>query len=251
MATTKWKQLVSQTLRELGGEASLKQITAKLEKNPSRPKTPTWDATIRRVVRQYNIFEPFKTAKGEAGYRLIELPTPPELSSDGHDPHGEQQGMLLELGKLCGYETFTNSTDKTIRKFRGESLASFATVRNDSDDLLALPLKKMSNTDVMWMAEDSEGLYPRYAFEVENSTKVKNGLLRLLKIPERFHTELFVIGPGEEEAKLFGRYLQDTPFRQHAERFHFFRYTDVESFYKSGISFNKNRQTWSINFATG
>jgi hypothetical protein len=116
--------------------------------------------------------------------------------------------------------------------------------------LLALPLKKMSNTDVMWMAEDSEGLYPRYAFEVENSTKVKNGLLRLLKIPDRFHTELFVIGPGDEEAELFGRYLRDTPFRQHAERFHFFRYADVEDFYKTGTNFNKTREAWNIDLAT-
>jgi hypothetical protein len=250
MPATTWKQLVSQTLRELGGEASLKEITAKLEKNPNRPNTPTWNATIRRVVRQYNIFEPFKTAKGEASYRLIELPSLSEAPLDKGDPHGEQQGMLLELGRLCGYETFTNATDKTIRTFRGESLANFATVRNDSDALLALPLKKMSNTDVMWMAEDSEGLYPRYAFEVENSTKVKDGLLRLLKIPERFRTELFVIGAGDEEQKLFGKYLQDAPFRQYSKRFHFFRYTAVEEFYQTGTNFSKTRQAWNIELAS-
>jgi hypothetical protein len=146
---TTWKQLVADALQELGGEASLKEITAKLEKHPERPQTATWNATIRRVVRQYNIFEPFKTEKGEAGYRLIELPTPAPLANGNDDPHGEQQGMLLELGKLCGYETFTNATDKTIRQFRGESLARFATVRNNSDGLLALPLDKMRNTDVM------------------------------------------------------------------------------------------------------
>ena len=99
------------------------------------------------------------------------------------DLHGEQQGMLLQLGALCGYETFTNSTDKVIRRFQGEPISKLATVRNDADDLLALPLEKMRNTDVMWMAEDSEGLYPKYAFEVEHSTKVKSGLLRLLRIP--------------------------------------------------------------------
>jgi len=110
-----WKQLVADALQELGGEASLKEITAKLEKNPERPQTATWNATIRRVIRQYNIFQPFKTAKGEAGYRLVELPTPSALPVSKEDPHGEQQGMLLQLGKLCGYETFTNATDKTIR----------------------------------------------------------------------------------------------------------------------------------------
>ncbi|HAO80463.1 MAG TPA: hypothetical protein DCQ92_16140, partial [Verrucomicrobia subdivision 3 bacterium] len=88
--------------------------------------------------------------------------------------------------------------------------------------------------------------YPCYAFEVEHSTKVKDGLLRLLKIPERFHTELYIVGPGEEEAGLFRRYLQDSPFRQHANRFHFFQYSDVNNFYESGVSFDRHVKHWKI-----
>ena len=244
-----WKQLVADTLHELGDEASLKDITTKLAKNPHRPDTATWPATIRRVVRQYNIFEPVKTASGLAGCRLVQLPIQTVPLSSKEDPHGEQQGMLLELGRLCGYETYTNATDKTIRRFCGKPLAGFATIRNDTDDLLALPLKKMRETDVMWMAEDSEGLYPQYAFEIEHTTKVKNGLLRLLKIPERFRTQLFVIGPGEEEAGLFERYLQDSPFRQHAHRFHFFSYSDVADFYQSKTVSDRIAKRWGIQAA--
>ncbi|MDD5140189.1 MAG: hypothetical protein PHY43_08035 [Verrucomicrobiales bacterium] len=245
-----WKQLVADALQNLGGEASLKDITAKLEKDPHRPETATWQATIRRVVRQYSIFQSVKTQQGLAGYRLVQMPKPNPSAQSKSDPHGEQQGMLLQLGALCGYETFTNSTDKTIRKFQGEPISSFATVRNDADDLLALPLEKMRNTDVMWMASDSEGLYPRYAFEIEHSTKVKSGLLRLLKIPERFPTKLFVIGPGDEEADLFSRYLRESPFRQHAHRFRFYHYKEVSDFYKSGINFDKHRKNWEIQFAS-
>jgi len=158
--------------------------------------------------------------------------------------------MLLQLGALCGYETFTNSTDKVIRRFQGEPISKLATVRNDADDLLALPLEKMRNTDVMWMAEDSEGLYPKYAFEVEHSTKVKSGLLRLLRIPDRFRAELYVIGPDDEEAELFARYMRESPFRQHASRFHFFRYADVKTFYESGLGFDKCRCEWGITLAS-
>jgi hypothetical protein len=99
------------------------------------------------------------------------------------------------------------------------------------------------------MAGDSEGLYPQYAFEVENSTKVKDGLLRLLKIPERFHTELYVVGAGQEEAGLFQRYLQHSPFRQHAQRFHFFNYSDVAAFYQSGVTFDQSVKRWKIRVA--
>jgi len=98
----------------------------------------------------------------------------------------------------------------------------------------------------MWMMEDSEGLYPRYAFEVENSTKVRSGLLRLLRIPERFHTELYIIGPSDEESDLFASYMSESPFRQHAGRFHFFRYEAVKAFYESGLSFDQHRREWRI-----
>jgi len=243
-----WKQLVADALQELGGEASLKEITAKLKNNPLRPQTATWNATIRRVVRQYKIFEPIKTGNGLAGYRLV---NPPELKPEkpeSTDSHGEQQGMLLQLGRLCGYETFTNSTDKTIRQFHGEPISKYATIRNDDEALSALPLPKIRTADVIWMAEDDLGLYPRYAFEIENSTKVRSGLLRLLKIPERFHTALFIIGPGDEEEKLFARYLNESPFRQHAERFQFYRYNDVAAFYGCGFEFQNYRQHWGIDF---
>ena len=233
-------------------------------------------------------------AGGFAGYRLVTL-EPPETKSGTakEDPHGEQQGMLLRLGTLCGYETFTNETDKTIRKFGGQPIAKFATIRNDAEALKALPLKKMRQTDVMWMAEDSEGLYPKYAFEVENSTGVKNGLLRLLRIqgqfmkgrgrprprliylrtgnnrgrgrprpglfalhelallriPDRFGARLYIVAPGDEEAKLFNRYIAETPFRDHAQRFQFHFYNEVKNFYESGTLFDTHRKIWSVQFA--
>jgi hypothetical protein len=243
----KWKQLVADALQALGGEASLKEITATLKDNPLRPKTATWNATIRRVVRQYKIFEPTKIGNSAAGYRLVKAPELKLPKSEGtDDPHGEQQGMLLQLGKFCAYETFTNSTDKTIRQFHGEPISRFATIRNDEGALSALPLPKIRTADVIWMAEDDEGLYPRYAFEIENSTKVRSGLLRLLKIPERFHTRLFIIGSGDEEEKLFARYLNESPFRQHAHRFQFYRYNDVEAFYDCGLEFQNHIKGWRI-----
>src|SRR5260370_39013876 len=104
--TFTWKQLVANVLHDLGGEASLKDITARLKHNPHRPETATWQATIRRVVRQYSIFEPFTTAKGLAGYRLVHIPPQPGvIVGEEEDPHWEQQGIVLELGSLCGYGT--------------------------------------------------------------------------------------------------------------------------------------------------
>jgi hypothetical protein len=244
-----WKELVAETLQKLGGEASLRDITEILKDNPRRPQTPTWNATIRRVVRQYKIFEPVKV-DGLAGYRLVDLPeADPKAFHKKEDAHGEQQAMLLKLGTICGYETFTNSADKTIRQYGGEPISKFATIRNDTASLSALPMEKMKTTDVMWMTEDSEGLYPRYVFEVENSTGVKSGLVRLLKVPERYNARLFIIGPSPKEAELFRRYMSDSPFRRYADRIRFHFFHEVLAFYQAGTAFDYHRETWAIGFA--
>jgi len=237
-----WKQLVAESLASLGGEAPLSALIEALHVHPLRPRTATWQATVRRVVRQYKVFEPFKTKGGRAAYRLLQESQVPETGSVPFaDAHGEVQGMLLQIGRICGYETFTNTTDRVTRRLQGESIAQFATVRNDAQSLRGLPLERIRTIDVMWMAEDAEGLYPKIAFEVEESTKVKNGLIRLLRIPQRYHTLLYVIGKGQQEFGLFSRYIQDSPFREHSNRLCFRYYTDVKSFFSSGVEFAKNR----------
>jgi hypothetical protein len=57
-----WEDVVRNALSELGGQGHLSEINEIVERNP-KAKTkiannPTWQATIRRVVRQYKIFEP-------------------------------------------------------------------------------------------------------------------------------------------------------------------------------------------------
>jgi len=244
---TTWKHIVAQVLANLGGEATLKAITAGVRDHPLRPDTPTWQATIRRVVRQYKVFEPFKTHDGLAAYRLVPVPEPRLATpNESDDPHGEQQGMLLQLGQVFGYETFTNSTDKTIRKMGGAPISAFATIRNDAESLQGLPVARIRDSDVIWMAEDVEGLYPRYAFEVEESTRVKSGLLRLLKIPQRYRALLYVIGRGDKEASLFERYMRDAPFHQYADRIQFRQYGEVSRLYQSAMDMDCKAKEFGI-----
>lgn len=232
-------------VRRCGGQASLREIEAGLEDHPGNPKTRTWKATIRRVVRQYKIFEPVGTRTGV--YRLVWQPEADKLLRINQpDPHAEQQGMLLALGARLGYETFVNKTDRTMRRVEGVSLADFATVRNDQEALASLQLKRVRNLDVLWLKSDQVGLYPAHAFEVEHSTRVRSGLERLLKIPERYGAGLHIVGPGEEERQLFDQFLGETPFRQHAQRFHFHFYEDVAGFSRTSERFVAARTVWGV-----
>lgn len=248
--TPTWKDVVADALRELGGEAHLSQINAKVKDHPKTKTNPTWKDTIRRVVRQYKIFEPVPPERSGV-YRLVEasLPAPQAQNLDSPDArinHGTAQGMLVVLGNIYGYETFVPTHDQTTRDFQGQKIGELITVKDCTEVFKGPNLSKIREIDVIWFDEDDYGLYPTYAFEVEHTTKVKDGLDRLLKIPLRFGTDLFVIAPSEDEQSLFNHYLAQTPFRDHKERFRFRLYDQLERIYNLAIQHALERETFGV-----
>lgn len=232
-----WKDLVAEALSELGGEGHLSEINSLLEGHPKTLTNPTWQATIRRVVRQYSLFEPVTDSKG--CYRLTP-PLPPalqeaEVSTD--DPeigHAEAQGMLVRLGQLYGFDTYVPKTDQTIREFQGQPLRELVTVKDCSDIFRGPNAKANALVDVLWFTDDHEGLYPAFAFEVEHTTDVKNGMLRLAGLPHRYTVPLYIVG-SERERTRFERFITIDPFRQFAHRLRFQAYEALETLYNTAV----------------
>lgn len=236
-STETWKDVVRQALEELGGEGHLKQINQKLKSHPKTKTNPTWRDTIRRVVRQYSIFEPVPPERS-GRYRLVqEVPVeaePQSIGEAGSFNHEVVQGMLLALGRLYGYETFAPASDRKNKEFQGQRLADFATV-TDCSEFCGRALRRVSQIDAIWLNEDNEGPYPVYAFEVEHTTKVRSGMDRLVEIPDRYKASLFVIAPGEDERQLFDRFVVQNKFRRFRERMHFREYGQLDSLYNAAV----------------
>ena len=76
-----WKEVVAEALAELGGEAHLSQIYDQVQGHAKTATNPTWQDTIRRVVRQYRVFEPVPPNRSGI-YKLVDLETPPPQSQD-------------------------------------------------------------------------------------------------------------------------------------------------------------------------
>jgi hypothetical protein len=245
-----WKDVVRNALLELGGQGHLSEINKIAEGNP-KIKTkiannPTWQATIRRVVRQYKIFGPL----GKGIYKLMEEVTlkgePQEFTKEPEIDHGIAQGMLVTLGKIYGYETYAPPHDQTVRNFQGKPLKDFVSVSDCTDIFRGPNLAKIREIDTLWFDEDDYGLFPVYAFEVEETTRVKSGLDRLLKIPRRFPTQFFIIGPSTKEKNLFNQYINQTPFREFRDRFMFKLYKELEELYNSALVHNERREQFRI-----
>ncbi len=243
-----WKQVVADALRELGGEGHLSEINEIVEGHPKTATNPTWRDTIRRVVRQYRIFSPVPP-KRSGVYRLVEteLPAPQGEKLDSPEPtinHGIAQGMLVGLGNLYGYETFVPKTDQTTREFQGKRLGGLVSAPDYMPD--GPNARDIRQINTLWLQEDPKGLYPVYGFEVEHTTRIKDGLARLLKIPGRCNAEMFVLGPSHEQKELFERRLNEEPFWTHRHRFRFRLYSELEGLYNAVVQHVERRDEFGV-----
>jgi len=150
------------------------------------------------------------------------------------------------LGRIYGYETYAPPHAQTVRNFQGKPLRDFVSVSDCTNIFRGPNLSKIREIDTLWFDEDDYGLFPIYAFEVEETTRVKSGLDRLLKIPRRFPARFFVIGPTTKEKDLFNQYINQTPFRDFKDRFLFRLYKDVKELYNSALIHSDQREKFGI-----
>lgn len=248
-----WKDVVRNALLELGGQGHLSEINRIVECHPKTKTNPTWRDTIRRVIRQYKIFEPIPPQRSGI-YKVVEdvliRPESQDFTKEPEVDHGIAQGMLIVLGKIYGYETYAPARDQTTRYFQEKQLKDFVSISDCTDIFKGPNVSKIREIDVLWFNEDDYGLFPVYAFEIEETTGVKSGLDRLLKIPQRFrgwkNFKSFIIAPTEKEKGLFAKYVNQTPFRDFKDEFVFRFYNELESLYNSALIHSEQRQQFGI-----
>jgi hypothetical protein len=248
-ADTTWKDVVRDALAKLGGQGHLDDINRLVKNHPKTRTNPTWKETIRRVVRQYAIFQPLPPNRSGV-YRLVEQPgvdaEPESLRDNSPVDHGTAQGMLLTLGRMYGYETFAPATDRTSRSFQGKSLADFSTVTDCAEFCGRNSLPRVRQIDAMWLAEDNDGVYPVYAFEVEHTTGVRSGMDRLVELPERYAARLFVVAPGGDERSTFDGLIKLNKFRKFRERMRFRDYAELDALYNSAVKHEENSKAFGV-----
>lgn len=246
-----WKDVVRDALVKLGGKGHLRDINRLVKNHPKTKTNPTWKFTIRRVVREYAIFEPVAPERSGI-YRLVEQPAikvePESLTGKDSLDHSTAQGMLLTLGRMYGYETFAPATDRTSRLFQGKTLADFATVTDCAEFCGKSSLARVRQIDAIWLSEDNDGVYPVYAFEVEHTTGVRSGMDRLVELPERYAAKLFVVAPGENERSTFDGLIKLNKFRKFRERISFRDYSQLDALYNSAVQHEENSKTFGISY---
>jgi hypothetical protein len=118
--------------------------------------------------------------------------------------HAEAELLLLKVGRMLGYDTYSPDAGKAAF---GENLEDWITLKELPTRFLGahmIPLVKQ--IDVIWFIDE----VPKVAIEVEHTTKFEAGFQRLLQL-QPLSTALLIVS-GEANKYLFDKYIKTDPY---------------------------------------
>jgi len=155
--------------------------------------------------------------------------------------HYDLQAKLVLIGSYLGFRTYVAEPDKGKETIFGKTLGELCSESNVPEGSIpALSKDTIKYVDVIWF--DEEG-YPTHAFEVEHTTDITKGLLRLYQI-HKLKIKMFIIS---EQKDKFDREIQKSPFVKIKEEFLFKNYDELDEFFESVKSFTKIQQKFLSN----
>lgn len=159
-------------------------------------------------------------------------PRRPEIDSAEID-HWDAMGLLLELGNLLGYDTYTSDPSKECRVL-GKALGEIARVRQLPAFTYERHLDTVRNIDTIWFSEE----FPSHCFEVEHTTGVTSGLLRLYQIRNFTKAKFFIVSPADIVSRYRSQIAKD-PFYSIRHRYNFRTYDELILFYEEAKRYHR------------
>lgn len=163
----------------------------------------------------------------------IEIPVDAELT------HTDVQAKLLLIGSYLNYRTYTPDKSKFSQIYKNK-LGDICTEQEILEGSIpALSIETVKLIDVIWF--DDEG-YPTHAFEVEHTTDVTKGLLRLYQT-HKLRIKMFIISNQKDK---FQTEVSKMPFVKIKNEFIFKNYDELEAFFESVKKFKEMKENFSI-----
>ncbi len=142
------------------------------------------------------------------------------------DLHTEMQHHILTIGDAIGYDVIAAVNDKS-KSFRGKnlsflSLAQFPALAVDKDTYKTITL-----IDALWFEKDSDKI--TCAFEVEKSTSIYSGILRLTDLYYSFPDNmpsLYLIIPDKREKEVVLQ-LQRPAIKNSGIKIHYILFSEL------------------------
>lgn len=230
---TTFSEAIEQVMLHNGYYASLKLIYKKFERyRKFSGLTPL--KTIQERVQRDKRF----TRIGLGVYALTEhldkLPqiiTPKTTVEKKDQRHVAVQGMIIEIGNMKGFDTYTPDKSKV---FSNKELGNIATMREFPLFTYDKIIQSVKFIDVAWF--NTRG-FPEKIFEVEDSTDFRGSLVKFAELQD-FNTSFNLVASIERKTK-YDREVSKTAFSNIIDRCHFINYSDIEEYYNASLDYHK------------
>ena len=220
-------------LEKLGGQATLADLyreTMKVEGAKWETKTPF--ASIRRIVQQRR--EIFKVRPGLWALKSYQkklglVENADKDRSQVEQNHAYYQGILLSIGNLRGYKTFSPNQDKN-KFFVNKPLKEIRGLQNIPKFSYDGIVQRCSTVDVIWF---NNRLLPSSLFEVEHSTDFQNSLIKFSDLQD-FCTRMIIV-TDDNRKQDFLQKIQRSVFKEISKRVDFLGYESLVKQYEMDL----------------
>lgn len=253
-----WEDAIVKTIEKCGGSATLKELYELVPKIRKVSINLDTAHIIRAYLRRMTRVSGKLKRIGLGTYALPEIKLQHTLFEDIQegkskeeifkdvketDLHSYIEGMLIELGNLYGYLTYTADMSAM---FNGKTLNKLATVQQ-FPHFTAITLLKIARTiDVIWFAKRATVPMPKYTFDVEVTTDFSKALHRAYQLRD-FKTIFYVVGPTKKDEQ-FQKRLSTDPYIEISERLFFRSADEIFSLYKSAITHYELKEKIIVEF---
>ncbi len=135
--------------------------------------------------------------------------------------HTDAEAVLLEIGNLLVFETYTADPSKVFEERR---LGEISTLQSIPEILQGT--KNIAKVDVIWHNEESP---PSYLFEVEDKGTMRDALHRLYQA-RHLNAKFFIVGP-EENLRKFEEWVSTAPYKSSRKLYNFRTFDDIARLY--------------------
>ncbi|MBF0231047.1 MAG: hypothetical protein HQK63_15875 [Desulfamplus sp.] len=230
-----WSEAIKLAIIKLGYIATLKQI---YEIAPSFKKFEglTPHKTINERVQRDEQFYKLKPGLYCLRGHLDKLPDEynPNIKKTKEEEiiinHSYIQGLLIEIGNLNGFQTFTPDKNSV---FLSKKLGDIITQKELPNFTYGHIIQSTKYIDVIWFNARS---FPNSIFEIEHSTNFRNSLVKFVELQD-FNTNMILIAPKDQsKIRKFEQEIEKSAFSSIKNRIKFFDYDYVEKLYKHQIA---------------
>ncbi|MDQ3820143.1 MAG: hypothetical protein M3362_21030 [Acidobacteriota bacterium] len=239
----KQHEAVIKTLKKLGGVATLGQLNQEvLRIKECHWGTKTPFASIRRIVQTRPEIYKIKPGlyglaalrdQNEAKGILEETRRNKNSQELLVSNHAYYQGLLLTIGRLKKFDTFSPQQDKN-KKFLDKPLKEIRTLSDIPNFSYSEFVRRSGTIDVIWF---NQRKMPHSFFEVESSTDIQNSLAKYNDLQD-FYVRMFIVADRNRKAEYEMKIVRSS-FADIKGRVKFVDYESVVKQYEYAIGYNE------------